>query len=188
MENNGRRNGWLPAVGDFSWRKPVTAHIAFKITGDHVLLPGFMDCHTHLFRRRGRGVVRIQGETSEIAKAGDVWVRWRKLHCRRWSCLLNVLQRVERHLAELPIEVKSLERSFICWTRTLKQLGRPKAAASQTKASLVATCPAPRTWYQNFAFGSTFKILDHIFRRGTTIVKANRGYIYMALLIPETLY
>jgi imidazolonepropionase len=72
-------NGRIIAVDDFEkLRKanPLT-HIQ-KITGSHVLLPGFIDCHTHICFAGTRAkdyAMRIQGKSYlEIAKAGGgIW-------------------------------------------------------------------------------------------------------------------
>src|ERR1700754_2148024 len=68
-------NGRIVAVGEFEKLRKQNPSVQIEeITGDHVLLPGFVDCHTHICFAGDRArdyAMRIQGKSYlEIAKAG----------------------------------------------------------------------------------------------------------------------
>ena len=86
-----------------------------EITGEQVLLPGFVDCHTHLCFAGDRSkdyAMRIAGKSYlEIAKAGGgIWdsvTQTRQADKEQLAELL--LQRINRHAKDgvTTIEVKS---------------------------------------------------------------------------------
>ena len=109
-------NGLILAVDDFEGlRKANLSATIEEITGDHVLLPGFVDCHTHICFAGSRAkdyALRIQGKTYlEIAKAGGgIWDSVTQTRAADEDLLEKLLlQRVERHLSEgvTTIEIKS---------------------------------------------------------------------------------
>jgi imidazolonepropionase len=70
-------NGLILAIGDFeALRKQNPLAQVNEIEGDGVLLPGFVDCHTHICFAGSRAkdyALRIQGKTYlEIAKSGGI--------------------------------------------------------------------------------------------------------------------
>src|ERR1700761_1862398 len=72
-------NGLIIAIDDFeTLRKRAPSVLIEEIEGDQVLLPGFIDCHTHICFAGNRAkdyAMRIQGNSYlEIAKAGGgIW-------------------------------------------------------------------------------------------------------------------
>src|ERR1700722_11550843 len=109
-------NGLILAVDDFEiLQKANPSTTIEEITGDHVLLPGFVDCHTHICFAGSRAkdyAMRIQGKSYlEIAKAGGgIWDSVTQTRAADETLLTELLlQRAERHLAEgvTTIEVKS---------------------------------------------------------------------------------
>jgi imidazolonepropionase len=170
-------NGRIIAVDDFEkLRKanPLT-HIQ-KITGSHVLLPGFIDCHTHICFAGTRAkdyAMRIQGKSYlEIAKAGGgIWDSVTQTRAADEETLTQLLlQKAERHLAEgvTTIEVKS---GYGLETQSeLKQLRVIAAAAAKTKASLVSTCLAAHMVPRDFS-GSQSEYLSYVFHDLLPVIK-----------------
>src|SRR3569833_4510653 len=72
-------NGLIVEAGDFEeLRKSHPKAEIEEIKGDHVLLPGFIDCHTHICFAGNRAkdyAMRIEGKSYlEITKAGGgIW-------------------------------------------------------------------------------------------------------------------
>jgi len=164
LTNNGR----VVTVGGFEkLRKDHPSAQIIEITGQHVLLPGFIDCHTHICFAGNRAkdyAMRIQGKTYlEIAKAGGgIWDSVTQTRAADETLLVELLlQRVGRHLAEgvTTIEVKSGYGLSI--EDELKQLRAIKAASEKTKATLIATCLAAHIVPNDFT-GSPIEYLDNI--------------------------
>jgi imidazolonepropionase len=170
-------NGLIVAVGDFETirRENPSAQIN-EIEVDNVLLPGFIDCHTHICFAGSRAkdyAMRIQGKTYlEIAKAGGgIWDSVTQTRAADEETLTQLLlQRVQRHLSEgvTTIEVKSGYGLSV--EHELKQLRAIKAASNQTKATLIATCLAAHMVPKDFN-GSQSEYLDHILNDLLPIVK-----------------
>jgi imidazolonepropionase len=150
-------NGLISAVGDFETlrRQNPSAQIN-KIVGDAVLLPGFIDCHTHICFAGSRAkdyAMRVQGMSYlEIAESGGgIWDSVTQTRAANEALLTELLvQRAERHLAEgvTTIEVKSGYGLSV--QEELKQLRAIKAASYKTKANLVATCLAAHMLPKDF--------------------------------------
>ena len=182
-------NGLILAVGNFEvLRKQNPSAQINEIEGDGILLPGFVDCHTHICFAGSRAkdyAMRIQGKTYlEIAKAGGgIWDSVTQTRAADEALLTELLlKRVERHLAEgvTTIEVKSGYGLSV--EQELKQLRAIKAASTQTKASLVATCLAAHMAPKDFN-GSQSEYLEHVLNNLLPIVKkenlANRIDIFI---------
>ncbi len=147
-----------------------------EIQGDHVLLPGFVDCHTHICFAGDRAkdyAMRIAGKTYlEIAKAGGgIWdsvIQTREAREEQLTELL--LERINRHLAKgvTTIEVKSGYGLNI--GAELKQLRTIKAASAQTQAGIISTCLAAHMVPKDFS-GSQTQYLDHVLNDLLPIVK-----------------
>jgi imidazolonepropionase len=169
--NNGwvlTNNGRVVTVGGFEkLRKDHPSAQIIEITGQHVLLPGFIDCHTHICFAGNRAkdyAMRIQGKTYlEIAKAGGgIWDSVTQTRAADETLLTELLlQRIERHLAEgvTTIEVKSGYGLSI--EGELKQLRAIKAASEKTKATLISTCLAAHIVPKDFN-GNQSEYLDNI--------------------------
>ncbi|MCR8558618.1 imidazolonepropionase [Mucilaginibacter sp. BJC16-A38] len=182
-------NGLILAVGGFeTLRKQNPSAQINEIEGDGVLLPGFVDCHTHICFAGSRAkdyAMRIQGKTYlEIAKAGGgIWDSVTQTRAADEALLTELLlKRIERHLSEgvTTIEVKSGYGLSV--EQELKQLRAVKAAASQTSATIVATCLAAHMVPKDFN-GSQIEYLEHILTDLLPIVKkenlANRVDIFI---------
>lgn len=189
-------NGWvlvnndrIVAIGNFERLKAAhpSAQIQ-EIEGQHVLLPGFIDCHTHICFAGNRATdyaMRIQGKTYlEIAASGGgIWDSVTQTRAANEDTLTELLvQRADRHLADgvTIIEVKSGYGLSV--EQELKQLRAIKSASYKTKATLVPTCLAAHMVPKDFS-GSQSEYLDHILQNLLPVVKkeglANRVDIFI---------
>ena len=182
-------NGLIIAVDDFEeLRKSNPSTPIQEIKGDQVLLPGFIDCHTHICFAGSRAkdyAMRIQGKTYlEIAKAGGgIWDSVTQTRAAEESLLEELLlQRIERHLAEgvTTIEIKS---GYGLDTQSeLKQLRVIAAASAKTKAHLVPTCLAAHMVPRDF-IGTQAEYLSYVFHDLLPVIKtenlANRVDIFI---------
>ncbi|SDT51848.1 imidazolonepropionase [Mucilaginibacter mallensis] len=170
-------NGLILAVDDFESLHKANPSVQIQeITGDHVLLPGFVDCHTHICFAGTRAkdyAMRIQGKTYlEIAKAGGgIWDSVTQTRAADEETLTQLLfQRAERHLAEgvTTIEVKS---GYGLETQSeLKQLRAIAKAAKETKAGLVSTCLAAHMVPRDFS-GTQAEYLSYVFHDLLPVIK-----------------
>jgi imidazolonepropionase len=161
-------DGLILTVGGFDeLRKANPSAQIEEIKGEQVLLPGFIDCHTHICFAGNRAkdyAMRIAGKTYlEIAKAGGgIWDTVTQTRAADEVTLTKQLvQRANRHLAEgiTTIEVKS--GYGLSLEEELKQLRAIKAASTQTKAKLVPTCLAAHMVPKDFT-GSQQEYLEHV--------------------------
>lgn len=161
-------NGLIIAVGNFDELRKANPSAQIKeIEQPSVLLPGFIDCHTHICFAGSRArdyAMRIQGKTYlEIAQAGGgIWDSVTQTRQADEAALTtSLLKRVERHLAAgvTTIEVKSGYGLSV--EQELKQLRAIKAASVQTKATLVAACLAAHMVPRDFD-GNQSQYLDYI--------------------------
>ena len=131
------------------------------------MLPGFIDCHTHLCFAGDRSkdyALRIAGKSYlEIAKAGGgIWdsvTQTRKASKEQLTDLL--LQRIDRHAKDgaTTIEIKS--GYGLKLEEELKQLRAVKQAAANSKVDLVATCLAAHILPKDF-FGVASEYLEYV--------------------------
>jgi imidazolonepropionase len=187
-------NGLILAVGDFKkLRKEYPLAQIEEITGDQVLLPGFVDCHTHICFAGSRAkdyAMRIQGKSYlEIAKAGGgIWdsvTQTREADEARLTQLL--VQRINRHLSEgvTTIEIKS---GYGLETQSeLKQLRAIAAASAQTKASLIPTCLAAHTLPKDFN-GTQAEYLSYVFNDLLPIIKHDNLSNRVDIFIEESAF
>jgi imidazolonepropionase len=187
-------NGLILAVGDFeNLRKENPLTQVDEITGHSVLLPGFIDCHTHICFAGSRAkdyAMRIQGKSYlEIAKAGGgIWDSVTQTRAASEDLLVDLLlQRIERHLAEgvTTIEIKSGYGLSV--EEELKQLRVIKLAAAKTKASLVATCLAAHMLPMDFN-GSQREYLSYILNDLLPIVKRENLAQRVDIFIEESAF
>jgi imidazolonepropionase len=185
LTNNGR----IITIGPFErLRRDHPSAQVEEVKGRHVLLPGFIDCHTHICYAGSRAkdyAMRIQGKSYlDISKAGGgIWDSVLQTRAADEELLAELLLlRVERHLAEgvTTIEVKSGYGLSV--NEELKQLRAIKAASQRTKATLVATCLAAHLKPKDFD-GTQNEYLEHILSDLLPIVKkenlANRVDIFI---------
>lgn len=182
-------NGRIAFVDSFEKLYKENRSVGIKeIQGDHVLLPGFVDCHTHICFAGNRAkdyAMRIQGKTYlEIARAGGgIWDSVTQTRAADTEQLTaSLLQRISRHLREgvTTIEIKSGYGLNV--GSELKQLRAIKAASIQTKASIVSTCLAAHMAPKDLD-GTPRAYLDHILNDLLPVVKneglANRVDIFV---------
>jgi len=141
--------GLISAVGKFDdLRLQYSNATIEEITGNYVLLPGFIDCHTHICFAGNRSkdyALRIAGKSYlEITKAGGgIWDTVTQTRLADEQTLLDgLLKRINQHLSEgvTTIEVKS--GYGLNAEQELKQLRVIREAAKLTKAELIPTCLA----------------------------------------------
>ncbi|MBL4677414.1 MAG: imidazolonepropionase [Mucilaginibacter sp.] len=170
-------DGIILAVGDFNdLRKAHPSAQTEEITTPLVLLPGFVDCHTHICFGGNRAKdysMRIAGKSYlEIAKAGGgIWDTVTQTRLATEQELTNTLiQRANRHLAEgvTTIEVKSGYGLSI--HEEVKQLRAIKAASAQTKAKLISTCLAAHMVPKDFD-GSQEEYLNIVLNELLPVIK-----------------
>lgn len=149
--------GLILEVGEFETiRKSNPDAEIEEISGDHVLLPGFVDCHTHLCFAGSRAkdyALRIAGKSYlEIAKSGGgIWDSVTQTRNVTKEELVDLLlQRVDRHTKSgvTTIEVKSGYGLRV--EEEIKQLQAIKEAAAKSRADLVPTCLATHILPKDF--------------------------------------
>ncbi|RWY47088.1 imidazolonepropionase [Mucilaginibacter gilvus] len=170
-------NELILAVGDFEeLRKANPKAEIEEITGSQVLMPGFIDCHTHICfggKRAKDYAMRIAGKTYlEIAQSGGgIWDTVTQTRAADEAMLTELLvQRANRHLAEgvTTIEVKS--GYGLSLAEELKQLRAIKAAAAKTKAKMVSTCLAAHMVPKDFN-GSQREYLEYVLHELLPVVR-----------------
>jgi len=161
-------NGLVVEIGNFEeLRKDNPKATTEEVEGDQVLLPGFIDCHTHICFAGNRAkdyAMRIAGKSYlEIARSGGgIWDSVTQTRGATQEQLVELLaQRVDRHLKDgvTTIEVKSGYGLSV--EQELKQLRAIKAAAENSQADLVATCLAAHILPKDFG-GPASEYLEHI--------------------------
>ncbi len=158
-----------------------------------VLLPGFIDCHTHICFEGNRSrdyAMRIAGKTYlEIARAGGgIWDSVTKTRLADEDTLLaGLVERANRHLKEgvTTIEVKS--GYGLNMDGELKMLRTIQAAAAQTKASLIPTCLAAHMKPKDFT-GTEKDYLDWILKELLPVVKQERLSERVDIFVEETAF
>jgi imidazolonepropionase len=187
-------NGLILAIDDFEiLRKANPSTQIQEITGDHVLLPGFVDCHTHICFAGSRAkdyAMRIQGKTYlEIAKAGGgIWDSVTQTRATDEGLLEKLLlRRIERHLAEgvTTIEIKS---GYGLETQSeLKQLRVIAKASILTKVSLVSTCLAAHMVPKDFSGGQS-EYLNYVFHDLLPVIKKENLSKRVDIFIEESAF
>jgi imidazolonepropionase len=161
-------DGIILAIDDFEkLSKSYPSAQIEEITGDHILLPGFVDCHTHICFAGSRAkdyAMRNAGKSYlEIAASGGgIWdsvTQTRAATETELSLLLS--QRINRHLLEgvTTIEVKSGYGLSV--TEELKQLKAIQQAADKTHAHIIPTCLAAHIKPKDFD-GIESEYLKHL--------------------------
>ncbi len=146
------RDGIIEAVGSFEMlAKDYPEAVVEEMLQPAVLLPGLIDCHTHICFAGSRSQdydLKLQGKTYlDIARQGG-GIRRSVAFTRQAmeeELVKGLVQRAERHLAEgvTTIEVKSGYGLTVA--DELKMLRAIKRAGNQTRAKLLPTCLAAHT-------------------------------------------
>jgi imidazolonepropionase len=163
------------------------------ITVPSVLLPGFIDCHTHICFDGSRNrdyAMRIAGSSYlEIARAGGgIWDSVTKTRLTDAEKLIaNTVARANRHLHEgvTTIEVKS--GYGLNLEGELNMLRAIQSAGSQTKATLVPTCLAAHMRPKDFE-GTEDDYLQWILTTLLPIVSAEQLARRVDIFIEETAF
>jgi imidazolonepropionase len=182
-------DGLIKKVGKFAelLRQYADAVIE-EIESDHVLLPGFIDCHMHICFGGNRAkdyALRIAGKTYlEIAKAGGgIWDTVTQTRLADEQSLLDaLLKRANQHLSEgiTTIEVKS--GYGLNLEQELKQLRVIREAGKLTKADLISTCLAAHMLPKDFE-GDKQEYLQYVVNELLPVIRqeklANRVDIFV---------
>jgi imidazolonepropionase len=173
LSNNGR----IITIGGLEKlrRDHPSAQIE-ELTDAYVVLPGFVDCHTHICYAGNRVkdyALRSSGKTyTEIAQSGGgIWDTVTETRAASEETLTDLLvKRAERHFSEgvTIIEVKSGYGLSI--EQELKQLRAIKAASYKTQAFLVPTCLAAHIKPKDFE-GTQAEYLELIGKELLPIIK-----------------
>jgi imidazolonepropionase len=187
-------DGLIVAVDDFEKLRAANPSTQIEeIIGSHVLLPGFVDCHTHICFAGSRAkdyALRTAGKTYlEIAKAGGgIWDSVTQTRAADETLLTDLLlKRVQRHLTEgvTTIEIKSGYGLSI--DGELKQLKAIRAAADKTRVSLVSTCLAAHMLPKDFD-GMHQEYLNHILQNLLPVIKQQRLANRVDIFIEESAF
>ncbi|WP_425635752.1 imidazolonepropionase [Algoriphagus yeomjeoni] len=148
-----------------------------ELEGDFVVLPGWIDCHTHICfggtRARDFAMRNAGKSYLEIAEAGggiwDTVTQTRKL--TQVELAEKTVENANRHLSEgvTTIEVKSGYGLNVA--EELKMLLAIKDANAQTKADLISTCLAAHMKPRDFA-GTNAEYLELISQELFPILKS----------------
>lgn len=167
VENGGVliENEKILEVGDFDQlsKKSTTIH---EVSSDQILLPGFVDCHTHLVWGGTRArdyTLRMSGESYEkiLEQGGGIFDSVAKTRAAEKEELLNgLVQRANRHLNDgvTTIEVKSGYGLDV--ENELKILGVVQEGQKSILADLIPTCLAAHVCPKEFNDKGEF--LKHI--------------------------
>lgn len=186
--------GKILATGDFEGLRLANPALSVeKVEGEQVLLPGFIDCHTHICFAGSRAKdysLRIQGKTYlEIAKSGGgIWDSVTQTRAAALSKLVELLkQKVQRHLTDgvTTIEIKSGYGLDV--SNELKMLRAIKEVSLTTVADLVPTCLAAHLLPKDFE-GSQTEYLDHVLADLLPLVKAEELADRVDIFIEESAF
>lgn len=164
-------------IGNWSeLKKEFQTADLFELEGDYVVLPGLIDCHTHICFGGSRAkdfAMRNTGKSYlEIAESGggiwDTVIQTRKLTLEELAN--KTAENANRHLAEgvTTIEVKSGYGLSI--SEELKMLRAIQLANQSTSADLIPTCLAAHMKPKDFE-GSNSEYLKRISKELFPILK-----------------
>ncbi len=167
----------INSIGKFSELQSEHTDVEiFQLEGDHVVLPGFVDSHTHICFGGSRAndyAMRNAGRTYlEIAKAGggiwDTVTQTRK--ASKEELIKNTVKRANQHLKNgtTTMEVKSGYGLSI--DEELKMLRSIKEANTVTPADLISTCLAAHMLPKDFE-GNASEYLEEISSKLFPILK-----------------
>jgi imidazolonepropionase len=186
--------GKILAVGDFkALQHEYPDCDVTHITVPAVLLPGFIDCHTHICFDGSRNrdyAMRIAGKSYlEIARAGGgIWDSVLKTRSADQETLMNnTAARANRHLHEgvTTIEVKS--GYGLNLEGELNMLRAIQDAASHTKATLIPTCLAAHMKPKDFE-GSEETYLNWIITSLLPAIQSEQLAQRVDIFIEETAF
>ncbi|KMQ59381.1 imidazolonepropionase [Chryseobacterium angstadtii] len=161
-------DGKIQEIGNFNTLKSENQNIEIQtIEGEQIVLPGFVDAHTHICfggNRANDFAMRNAGKTYlEIAESGGgIWSSVQ--HTRNASeeeLLKTLLERID-FLISLGITTIEIKSGYgLDVENELKMLRIIKKAQNQTKAKLVPTCLSAHLKPRDFE-GSNAEYLNYI--------------------------
>ena len=189
-------SGKIVETGDFLKLHSAHPEITIEETSsDQVLLPGFVDCHTHICFAGSRAKdysMRIQGRSYlDIAKAGGgIWDSVLQTRAADEATLTTLLQqRAKRHLSQgvTTIEVKS--GYGLSLQNELKQLRAIKKAAinDPSGADLIPTCLAAHLLPKDFE-GDARAYLNHVLKDLLPVIKKEKLADRIDIFIEESAF
>jgi len=172
--------------------KNPTAEVEF-ISPNSVLLPGFVDVHTHICFAGSRALdysLRSQGKSYlEIAQnGGGIWSTVEKTRAATLETLADLTaSRAARHLREgvTTIEVKSGYGLNV--EQELKMLRAIKIAKSRTRAELIPTCLAAHMKPKDFS-GSNSDYLNYVASELLPVVASEQLATRVDIFIEQTAF
>ena len=196
IDNGGvvKQDSKIVAVGSFEkLAKEYPEALVEEITQPAVLLPGFIDCHTHTCFAGTRSqdyALKLQGKTYlEIAREGGGILRTVDYTRQATEAELtkSLMARINRHFAEgvTTLEVKS--GYGLNAEQELKMLSAIQQAASQTKASVISTCIAAHTLPKEYE-GRSREYLEMILQDLLPEVKRRNLSNRVDIFIEETAF
>ncbi|WP_298734079.1 imidazolonepropionase [uncultured Chitinophaga sp.] len=158
-----------------------------------VLLPGFIDCHTHICYDGTRNrdyAMRVAGKSYlEIARAGGgIWDSVLKTRMADDVTLAeNTVARANRHLKEgvTTIEVKS--GYGLDMVSEMKMLQAIQSASLHTQATLIPTCLAAHMLPKDFP-GTETEYLNRVLAELLPVVQAEQLAARVDIFIEETAF
>lgn len=187
-------NGVIIAIGDFDELLAENPGIELdEMEEENVLLPGFIDCHTHICFAGSRAKdysLRIQGKTYlEIAKSGGgIWDSVTQTRAADEAVLSKLLKdRIKRHLLHgiTTIEVKSGYGLDV--GNELKMLRVIKKVNAVVKADLIPTCLAAHLLPKDFE-GSASAYLKQVLTELLPLVKQEELAKRVDIFIEESAF
>jgi imidazolonepropionase len=187
-------DGRIIKVGDFGELRKANREAEIEeITGQEVLIPGFIDCHTHLCFAGDRSkdyAMRIAGKSYlEIARAGggilDSVTQTRLATKEQLVELL--LQRINRHLKDgiTTLEIKSGYGLKV--EDELNQLGAIRLAAASSAVDLITTCLAAHILPKDF-YGRASDYLEHLLNNLLPEIKKENLATRVDIFIEESAF
>jgi len=188
------QDGRIVSVGAFeAMAKEYPGASVEEITQPAVLLPGFIDCHTHTCFAGTRSqdyALKLQGKNYlDIAREGGGIRRTVDFTRNATEAELteSLLSRINRHFAEgvTTIEVKSGYGLSV--EHEIKMLSAIQKAAHQTKASVVSTCLAAHTLPKEYE-GRSGEYLEMILNELLPEVKSRELSKRVDIFIEDTAF
>jgi imidazolonepropionase len=184
----------IVSVGDFETLKRVYTNAVIEtVTQPSVMLPGFIDCHTHLCFAGSRAqdyTLKLQGKSYiDIAKEGggiNRTVGYTR-EVTEDDLLQSLSERIQRHLQEgvTTIEVKS--GYGLSAPHEIKMLRTIQKASLQTQASIVPTCLGAHTLPTGYV-GSKQDYLKYLVKKLLPVVKAENLSQRVDIFVEETAF
>jgi len=187
-------NGKIVSIGNFIHLKDNYPEAVLEsIDMPMVLLPGFIDSHTHICfggtRSRDYAMRNAGSSYLEIAKAGGgIWSSVQMTRAAsEGELLLGLLARIDRHVKDgiTTIEIKS--GYGLDMQSELKMLRTIQLAAAQTKATLVPTCLAAHIKPKDFE-GDEAAYLNWILEDLLPVIKQENLADRVDVFIEETAF